>query len=115
MKIVVDDKIPYISEKLTSLADEVVFLPGSKIGPGDVCDADALIVRTRTRCDEYLLKNSTDSIKEHKNEIKRAKEKYKNNGRYSIVFVSLCCLYYHYVFGCKKLDAPHYFQYAQSI
>lgn len=59
MKIVVDDKIPYISEKLTSLADEVVFLPGSKIGPGDVCDADALIVRTRTRCDEHLLKNSS--------------------------------------------------------
>lgn len=58
MKIVVDDKIPYISEKLALLADEVVYKDGSAIGADDVRDADALIVRTRTRCDERLLKGS---------------------------------------------------------
>ena len=30
MKIIVDDKIPYIEEKLHLLADEVVALPGAK-------------------------------------------------------------------------------------
>jgi erythronate-4-phosphate dehydrogenase len=58
MKIVVDDKIPYIQEKLAMLADEVVALPGAAIMADDVRDADALIVRTRTRCDEKLLKGS---------------------------------------------------------
>lgn len=58
MKIVVDDKIPYIQEKLRLLADEVVPLGGSQIGAADVKDADALIVRTRTRCDETLLGDS---------------------------------------------------------
>ena len=58
MKIVVDDKIPYIREKLALLADEVVYLPGAAITADDVRDADALIVRTRTRCDEQLLGGS---------------------------------------------------------
>ena len=55
MKIVVDDKIPYIREKLAVLADEVVALRGAEITAEDVRDADVLIVRTRTRCDEGLL------------------------------------------------------------
>ena len=58
MKIVVDDKIPYIREKLQMLADQVVAIPGAKIASADVKDADALIVRTRTRCDEKLLAGS---------------------------------------------------------
>ena len=58
MKIVVDDRIPYIREKLEMVADEVVCLRGADIGAEDVKDADALIVRTRTRCDERLLGGS---------------------------------------------------------
>ena len=58
MKIVVDDKIPYILEKLHILADEVVALRGADISANDVKDADALVVRTRTHCDETLLKDS---------------------------------------------------------
>ena len=58
MKIVVDDKIPYIQEKLRLLADEVCPMRGATIDADDVKDADALIVRTRTRCDETLLKDS---------------------------------------------------------
>ena len=58
MKIVVDDKIPYILEKLSILADEVVALRGADIHAEDIKDADALVVRTRTRCNEQLLKDS---------------------------------------------------------
>ena len=58
MKIVVDDKIPYIREKLALLADEVVALRGAAICADDVRDADALVVRTRTRCDRQLLEGS---------------------------------------------------------
>lgn len=58
MKVVVDDKIPYIKEYISQLADQVVFLPGASITPTDVKDADALIIRTRTRCDSTLLANS---------------------------------------------------------
>ena len=58
MKIVVDDKIPYIREKLELLADEVVSLRGADIKVEDVKDADVLIVRTRTRCNEELLSGS---------------------------------------------------------
>lgn len=56
MKIVIDDKIPYIREAISSLTDDAVYLKGAAIRPEDVRDADALIVRTRTRCDERLLK-----------------------------------------------------------
>lgn len=58
MKVVVDDKIPYIQAPLKELVDEVIALPGKKISATDVKDADALIVRTRTRCNEDLLKGS---------------------------------------------------------
>jgi len=58
MKIVVDDKIPYIREKLELLADEVVVKGGADICPDDLKDADALIIRTRTHCNEQLLKGS---------------------------------------------------------
>ena len=58
MKIVIDDKIPYIRETMSRLTDNAVYLKGAEIGPADVSDADALIVRTRTRCDERLLRGS---------------------------------------------------------
>lgn len=58
MKVVVDDKIPYIQEALRAIADEVLFIPGSKISSDIVHDADALIVRTRTKCDRNLLEGS---------------------------------------------------------
>jgi erythronate-4-phosphate dehydrogenase len=58
MKIVIDNKIPFIKGAFEKVAT-VVYLPGNKIGPEDVFDADALIVRTRTNCDEKLLGNSS--------------------------------------------------------
>lgn len=58
MKIVIDDKIPFIRGIFEPFA-EVVYLPGGQIGPANVRDADVLIVRTRTRCDQSLLEGSS--------------------------------------------------------
>lgn len=57
LKIVADDKIPFLKGVLEPYA-EMVYLPGGKIGRSDVADADALITRTRTVCDRALLENS---------------------------------------------------------
>jgi len=58
MKVIIDHKIPYIKEAIEKIADEVVFLPGDAFTPDSVKDADALIVRTRTRCNRELLEGS---------------------------------------------------------
>ena len=58
MKIIVDDKIPYIKEAIAQIADTVTYLPGAAFSPEAVHDADALIVRTRTQCNEALLAGS---------------------------------------------------------
>ena len=58
MKLIVDDKIPYIKEALARLGVEATYAPGRDIGPALVRDADALMVRTRTRCDRRLLEGS---------------------------------------------------------
>ena len=58
MKIIIDDKIPYIRGAFENVA-EVVYLPGSKTTPKVVKDADAIITRTRTICNEALLKGSS--------------------------------------------------------
>jgi len=57
MKFIIDDKIPYIRGALEPFG-EVIYLPGSKTTPDVVKDADALVTRTRTICNEKLLKGS---------------------------------------------------------
>ena len=58
MKIVADDKIPFLKGVLEPFA-EIVYVNGSHISNEHVIDADALLIRTRTRCNETLLKNSS--------------------------------------------------------
>lgn len=58
MKIIVDNKIPYIQQALDRWDDEVVYLPGKAFTPETVKDADALLVRTRTICNKDLLEGS---------------------------------------------------------
>lgn len=57
MKIVADDKIPFLKGVFEPFAD-VLYLPGDAIDRSHLVDADALIVRTRTRCNEQLLKGT---------------------------------------------------------
>ena len=58
MKIVADDKIPYIRGVFEPYAD-ITYLPGKAITAKEVKEADALLVRTRTRCDAALLAGSS--------------------------------------------------------
>jgi erythronate-4-phosphate dehydrogenase len=57
MKIVADDKIPFLKGILEPYA-QVTYLPGARTRRSDVQDADALITRTRTRCDADLLEGT---------------------------------------------------------
>jgi erythronate-4-phosphate dehydrogenase len=58
MKIIIDDKIPYINGAFEEVA-EVIYLPGSKTTQKIVKDADAIVTRTRTICNEKLLAGSS--------------------------------------------------------
>ncbi|MFA9391863.1 MAG: 4-phosphoerythronate dehydrogenase PdxB [Prolixibacteraceae bacterium] len=58
MKVIVDDKIPYIKGVLEPFA-EVIYLPGKETTPEITKDADAIITRTRTKCNGSLLEGST--------------------------------------------------------
>lgn len=57
MKIIIDNKIPYIEGALEPFA-EVVYLPGNQTTSEVIRDADALITRTRTVCSKELLEGS---------------------------------------------------------
>lgn len=57
MHIVADNKIPFLKGALENVAD-VSYVPGNKITKGDLLNADALLVRTRTRCNRELLEGT---------------------------------------------------------
>lgn len=57
LKIVADKAIPFLEGVFDPYAD-MAYLPGDKIGPEDVRDADVLMVRTRTKCNADLLEGS---------------------------------------------------------
>lgn len=61
MNVIIDDKIPYIKGALEPFA-EVVYLPGKNTTPEVVKDADVIITRTRTICNEKLLAGSKVSM-----------------------------------------------------
>lgn len=61
LRVVADERVPYLRGVLEPYA-EVRYLPGDAIKAADVRDADILITRTRTRCDEALLGGSRVSL-----------------------------------------------------
>ena len=61
MKVIIDSAIPFIHGILEPWA-EVVYCGGKEIDSATVHDADALIVRTRTRCNRELLHGSRVSF-----------------------------------------------------
>jgi erythronate-4-phosphate dehydrogenase len=58
LKIVADDKIPFIKGVLEPVAD-IYYLSPSQISKDIIKDADALLIRTRTKCNAELLSNSS--------------------------------------------------------
>lgn len=61
LRIVADNKIPFLRGRLEPIAD-VTYASASDISSELVKDSDAIIVRTRTKCDESLLKGSSVSL-----------------------------------------------------
>ena len=57
IKIIIDKNIPYIKGALDRKA-EVEYLTYKEMTPDAVRDADALIIRTRTKCNHNLLDGS---------------------------------------------------------
>lgn len=57
MKIVADKHIPFLEGVFEPYAD-VVYIDGRAITHDDLIDADAMIIRTRTRCNSELLDNT---------------------------------------------------------
>jgi erythronate-4-phosphate dehydrogenase len=58
IKIIADDKIPFLKGALEDVA-EMFYCPGHEINREMVKNADAIITRTRTNCNEELLKGSS--------------------------------------------------------
>jgi erythronate-4-phosphate dehydrogenase len=58
MKIIADDKIPFLRGALEPYA-EVQYYPGNVINHDIIKDADALIIRTRTKCTPELLQGTS--------------------------------------------------------
>ncbi len=57
IRVVADDRIPFLKGVLEPFAD-VVYLPGKEINNKVLQNADALLIRTRTKCTEDLLKGT---------------------------------------------------------
>ncbi|MDD3568828.1 MAG: 4-phosphoerythronate dehydrogenase PdxB [Bacteroidales bacterium] len=58
LRIVADSKIPYLAGALDHVA-QVVYIPGAQISKEEIASADALIIRTRTKCNRELLHGTT--------------------------------------------------------
>lgn len=54
MKIIADSKIPFLADVFEPFCD-IEYLPGDQISNSHLINADALIIRTRTICNEKLL------------------------------------------------------------
>ena len=58
IRIIADENIPFLKGVLEPYAD-ITYLTGSQINRNHLSDADALLVRTRTKCVESLLKGTS--------------------------------------------------------
>jgi erythronate-4-phosphate dehydrogenase len=57
MLVIADDKIPFLKGVLEPFTD-IEYYPGDRITPDRIRHADALLVRTRTKCNHQLLEDS---------------------------------------------------------
>ena len=55
LRIVADDRIPFLKGVLEKAGAVVTYLPGAAITRNDLLNAHALVIRTRTRCTSELL------------------------------------------------------------
>ena len=57
MKIIVDDKIPFLKGALEPFA-EIVYVSGKRIDHDMLKDCDAMLIRTRTKCTDIMLQGT---------------------------------------------------------
>ena len=62
VKVVIDEHIPFIRAAAARLFTDVKYCNGATLSRSDLTGADALIVRTRTRCDRALLEGTDVSF-----------------------------------------------------
>ncbi|MBN2276092.1 MAG: 4-phosphoerythronate dehydrogenase PdxB [Bacteroidales bacterium] len=58
MLVIADEKIPYLKGALEPFTD-IEYYPGDQITPERIEHADALLIRTRTKCNRHLLEGSS--------------------------------------------------------
>ena len=61
-KIVIDAAVPYIKGVFEPYFREVAYVPGAEIDASVVRDADAMVIRTRTKCNAALLELSSVKV-----------------------------------------------------
>jgi erythronate-4-phosphate dehydrogenase len=61
IRIIADDKIPFLKGVMEPYAD-ITYLPGRLIGHEQLKEIDAILIRTRTKCTENLLKDTRVSF-----------------------------------------------------
>ena len=61
-KIVIDAAVPYVKGVFEPYFRQVVYAPGAAIDAAMVADAEALIIRTRTKCNAALLHGSAVKV-----------------------------------------------------
>ena len=59
IRIVADDRIPFLRESPLSALCDMTFLPGAQISREALLSADAVITRTRTKCNAETLDGTT--------------------------------------------------------
>ncbi len=57
IKIIADDKVPFLRGAFEEVA-EIEYVPGKEMNNEIIKDADALLIRTRTKCNRQLLEGS---------------------------------------------------------
>ena len=58
-KILIDSAVPYIQGVFEPYFEQVVYVPGADIDAAMARDADAMVIRTRTKCNAALLEGSS--------------------------------------------------------
>ncbi len=61
-KIVIDAAVPYVKGVFEPYFKQVIYAPGAAIEAAMVADAEALIIRTRTKCNATLLQGSAVKV-----------------------------------------------------
>lgn len=61
-KIIIDSAVPYIKGVFEPYFEQVIYVPGAAVDAAIARDADAMVIRTRTKCNAGLLEGSAVKV-----------------------------------------------------